>query len=102
MKLLLITERTDASIGLRLAGVQTVNVRNAEAAAAELNCARSDADMGVLMITPGMEKLCPDILAEIRSAGRPLLVTIPDSDNKNENTSVISDYIKNAIGIKID
>ena len=101
MKLTLITERTDASIGLRLAGVETINVRSTDAAAAQLNKAVNDADMGVLMITPGVEKLCPEIIAEIRSAGKPLLVTIPDSDNRYENTNAISDYIQNAIGIKI-
>ena len=101
MKLLLITERMDASIGLRLAGVQTVNVRSFEAAQSQLNEAFNDADMGVLMITPGIEKLCPEKVSEIRSAGRPLLVTIPDSDNRYENTNAISDYVQNAIGIKI-
>ena len=101
MKIKLITERTDASIGLRLAGVESVCVRNSAAAAEQLDIARNDADMGVLMFTPGVEKLCPDMIAEIRSAGRPLLVTVPDSDGRHESANVISDYIQNAIGIKI-
>lgn len=102
MKLLLITQRTDASIGLRLAGVETVCVRSSDALRSQLKKACEDADVGVLMITPGVEELCPETVSEIRNAGRPLLVSVPDSDNISVDSNIISDYIQNAIGIKLD
>jgi vacuolar-type H+-ATPase subunit F/Vma7 len=102
MRTVLVTERTDASIGLRLAGIETSCVKSAEAAAAELEKVRSDANTGVLLITPGIEKLCPDIVGEIRVSGRPLLVLVPDSDRGLGDSNAISEYIQNAIGIKLD
>ncbi len=102
MKTVLITERTDASIGLRLAGIETICVKNIKAAESELTGAAADGNIGVLLITPGIEKMCPVIINDIRERGRPLLVGIPDADGKNESSNAISEYIQNAIGIHLD
>ncbi len=101
MKLLLITERTDASIGFRLAGVETVCVRHTDDAEEQLRRAAEDPDTGVLMITPGIEKMCPDTVSAVRKAGRPLIVSVPDSDSPSQNSDAIGEYIRNAIGIKL-
>lgn len=102
MKMLLITDSTDASIGMRLAGVETALVRNKRDAEAEFNRALEDEDLGLLLITSGIEKLCKEKISEIKQAGRPLISTIPDSEKSSGVGSAITDYIANAIGIKID
>lgn len=102
MKMLLITDRTDAMIGLRLAGVETALVRNKEDAEAEFLKASNDKDLGILLITSGIEKMCSETVAAIRQNGRPLISTVPDSDKSSGVGSAITDYIANAIGIKID
>ncbi len=100
MKTVLITERTDASIGLRLAGIESVCTRSAEKAAAALEEISRDENVGVLLITPGIDQMCPELTAEIRAKGRPLIVSVPDG--RHENTNAIKEYIQNAIGIKLD
>ncbi|MBE6827812.1 MAG: hypothetical protein E7514_04245 [Ruminococcaceae bacterium] len=98
----LITERTDASIGLRLAGVQTTVARNSEQAQKALDNISLDGNTGILLITSGIEKLCPDTVREIKKTGRPILVTVPDADTGFASSGAISDYVRDAIGISID
>ena len=102
MKIRLITERTDASIGLRLAGIETVCRRDADSLNAALAEAAADAQLGVILITPGVERLCGETVSQLRSRGMPVLLSVPDSDSSFESTGIISDYVENAIGIKID
>ena len=101
MKILLITERTDSSIGMRLAGVETALVRDSESAEKEIAKAVADSDIGLILITDGIEKLCCDTIADIKKKGKPLLVGIPDSDKGFTSSNAVSDYVKNAIGINI-
>lgn len=102
MKIKLLTSRTDASIGLRLAGVETVLVRTADQAVQAIEELRSQQDTGLLLITAEMENWCSEQLAAIRRQGRPLVTSVPDSKNGFNQSDTISDYIKNAIGIQID
>lgn len=100
--MLLITDRTDAMIGMRLAGVETALVRDKQSAEAEFEKALSDGDIAILLITSGIEKMCSEKVNEIRQAGNPLISTVPDSDKSSGIGSAITDYIANAIGIKLD
>ena len=102
MKTVLITENTDASIGLRLAGVQTVCKHRPQSLERELNNVIAQDDTAILLITPGVEQLCPETVSQIRRLGKPLLVTVPDSEKGFDNTGIISEYVQNAIGIKLD
>ncbi|MBQ5994713.1 MAG: V-type ATP synthase subunit F [Clostridia bacterium] len=101
MKILLITDSTDASIGMRLAGVETVVVRNAQSAEAALKKAVLADDIALLMITDGVDKLCGEQINEVKKQGRPLIVTVPDSDKGFASSGAVSEYVKNAIGINI-
>lgn len=100
--MLLITDRNDAMIGLRLAGVETVLVRDKENAEAQLDTACRNEDIAVLLVTQGIEKMCCDKLLALRQVGKPLISTVPDSDKASSVGGAITDYIANAIGIKID
>lgn len=89
-------------IGLRLAGVETALVRDKAAAEDAFDRALSDENIAILLITSGIEKLCREKADAVRQAGRPLISTVPDSDKASGISSAITDYIANAIGIKID
>lgn len=102
MKILLITDRTDAAIGLRLAGVETALARNKADAEKEFDRALSDSSIAILLITSGIEKMCKEKADAVRQAGKPLISTVPDSDKASGISNAITDYIANAIGIKID
>ena len=51
MKMLLITDSPDAIIGMRLAGVDTVRVKNPEAAQKAIKKVYSDSEIGIVFIT---------------------------------------------------
>ena len=102
MKILLITDRTDAAIGLRLAGAETALVRNKADAEKAFDRALNDESVAILLITSEIEKMCKEKADAVRQAGRPLLSTVPDSDKASSISSAITDYIANAIGLKLD
>lgn len=100
--MLLITDRTDAMIGMRLAGVETALARDKASAEAAFEKASGADDIAILLVTSGIEKMCRETVNRIRQAGKPLISTIPDSDKPSGTGSAITDYIANAIGIKLD
>lgn len=58
-------------------------------------------DIGILLITAGVAELCPETVKKLKQGNRPLLVTIPDGDGNGRNRDSITEYIRDAIGIKI-
>lgn len=100
MKLFLISDNTDAMIGMRLAGIEGVRATDPESAERAFAQALANEEIGVLLITPGVETLCPARVRELKRGIRPLVVTIPDSDGNAAGDSV-TDYIREAIGIQM-
>lgn len=102
MKIKLITDRNDTAIGMRLAGVDTTLVRDADTAQSELDKAKQQDDIGLLLITRNIEKMCHEAVLSIKQVGRPLLIEIPDADSDASSSGAITEYIREAIGIEID
>lgn len=100
MKLFIISDNTDAIIGMRLAGIEGVRATDSEAAERAFEKALANEEIGVLLITPGVEALCPARVRELKRGIRPLVVTVPDSDGNAAGDSV-TDYIREAIGIQM-
>ena len=90
MKYFVITDSTDTQVGLRLAGIEGVVVRDAEAAGQAIREASADPEIGVLLIAP--LKL---------TAQRPLVVEIPDRHSAGRAPDSITRYIRGAIGVKL-
>ena len=79
MKYFVITDSTDTQVGLRLAGVDGVVVREESAVREALRTALDDSSIGILLVTEQLATLCADQLAPIKMSGhRPLVVEIPD------------------------
>ena len=97
MKFFLISDNTDAMIGMRLAGIEAKRVTSRD----EAEKALSAEDIGILLITAGVAELCPETVKKLKQGNRPLLVTIPDGDGNGRNRDSITEYIRDAIGIKI-
>lgn len=100
MKLFLISDNTDAIIGMRLAGIEGLRAESAEEGEKALDRVLSDEEIAVLLITPGVEQLCPERLRQIKQGNRPLLVTVPDGEGNCSGDSVTA-YIRDAIGIQM-
>ena len=100
MRLFLISDKTDPVVGMRLAGVEGICIRSEEAER-EVEKALSAGDIGILLITAGVRRLCPELIADLKRRNRPLLAEIPDSENDTGSGSSITEYIQEAIGVKL-
>ncbi len=100
MKFFLLTDDVDAMIGMRLAGVEGKLVTNRESVLTEIERIKNE-DIGILLMTPNISALCRDLLVELKKQNRPLIVEIPDSDPTHSPADSVTDYIRDAIGVKI-
>lgn len=102
MKYFVITDSTDTQVGLRLAGIDGVVVREEEAVREAIRTALADPSIGVLLVTEELATLCADLLAPVKMTGHtPLVVEIPDRRSSGRAPDSITRYIREAIGVKI-
>ena len=101
MKYFVITDSTDTQVGLRLAGIEGVVVREEPLVRAATQNA-ADPDIAVLLITEKLAALCQDLIAPLKlTAQRPLVVEIPDRHSAGRAPDSITRYIREAIGVKL-
>lgn len=100
MKFFLLTDDTDSLIGMRLAGIEGRLVLSRDAALSEIERIKNT-DTGILLLTPSVSEMCRDILVELKKQNRPLIVEIPDSNPEHNPADSVTDYIRDAIGVKI-
>ena len=102
MKYFVITDSTDTQVGLRLAGMEGVVVREEFEVRRAIEQAAKDPEIGVLLITERLAALCADQIAPLKlTAQRPLVVEIPDRHSAGRSSDSITHYIREAIGVKI-
>ena len=100
MKYFVITDSTDTQVGLRLAGIEGVVVREEPLVRAAIQTAAADPDIAVLLITEKLAALCQDLIAPLKlTAQRPL--EIPDRHSAGRAPDSITRYIREAIGVKL-
>ena len=100
MKYFVITDSTDTQVGLRLAGIEGVVVREEPLVRAAIQTA--DPDIAVLLITEKLAALCQDLIAPLKlTAQRPLVEEIPDRHSAGRAPDSITRYIREAIGVKL-
>ncbi len=102
MKMFLISDNVDTYTGMRLAGVEGVVVHKEEELRAELEKVFSDKDTGIVLLTEKFGRDFPGIVNEVRMGRRlPLLVEIPDRHGTGRAKNFITDYVNQAIGLKL-
>lgn len=102
MKYFVITDSTDTQVGLRLAGVEGVVVREPSQVRDAILAAAADKEIGVLLITEKLAALCQDLIDPMKlTAQRPLVVEIPDRHSAGRAPDSITRYIREAIGVKL-
>lgn len=52
-------------------------------------------------MTAGAAALCPEAVEELKAGNRPVPVCIPDSDGRGAGGDTVTQYIREAIGIKL-
>lgn len=102
MKYFLISDNVDTYTGMRLAGIEGVVVHERHEVEETLKRCMNDPEIAIVLITEKLKKLCPELVYDIMLHRRDLLlVEIPDRHGFGRDRDSISDYIKNAIGLKI-
>ena len=96
MRYFLISNNVDTQTGFRLVGIEGVVVHTAEEVREALDHALSTPDIGVMV------PLCQDWVSDIKlRMHSPLLVEIPDRHGTDRSPDSITQYVREAIGIKI-
>ena len=102
MRFFLVSDNKDTLVGMRLAGIPGVVVHAPEDTQAALEKAIEDDNIGIVLITEKLVKLCPELVSQLKeSHEKPLLVEIPDRHGSGRGKDSITRYVREAIGIKI-
>lgn len=101
MRFYLISDNVDTSVGLRLAGIEGEIVQDQNGVKAALDKAMNDKEIGIVLITTKLYKLCPEYISDIKSRiSVPIITEIPDRHGSS-GTSLLADAVRDAVGIKI-
>ena len=102
MRMFLISDNVDTLTGMRLAGIDGVDVHEKQEIKQELDEVLSQKDIGNILITEKLGKEIPEIVDDINLYRTfPLLLEIPDRHGSGRRPDFITAYINEAIGIKI-
>jgi V/A-type H+-transporting ATPase subunit F len=102
MKLFLISDNVDTYTGMRLAGIEGVVVHEKQELRDALDLAFSDSQIGIVLLTEKFGREFPDIIDDVKLNRRlPLIVEIPDRHGTGRKPNFITDYVNEAIGIKL-
>ena len=102
MKIYCICDNTDTRTGLRLTGIDGTIAQTSDELKETLDFVLKDKDIGILLINEKLAKTFPTVIAELKLARYlPLVVEIPDRHGSGRSPEFISDYIRDAIGVKL-
>jgi len=100
VKFFVISDNVDTQLGMRLTGIEGVVVHEAPEVEAALQNAYSDSEIGVILMTQKLIRLCESTVFDYKLRHkRPLIVEIPDRHATSHISETISRYIQEAVGI---
>lgn len=102
MKLFLISDNRDTYTGMRLAGVEGVVVHERGEVEDAIAQVLADDGIGIVLVTEMLGQQFPELFDEIKQNRRlPLMVEIPDRHGTGRKENFITDYVSEAIGLKL-
>ncbi len=102
MKMYLISDNRDTYTGMRLAGVEGVIVHERQELKESLERVFQDKEIGIVLLTEKFGREFPDLIDDVKLNRRlPLLIEIPDRHGTGRNANFITDYVSEAIGLKL-
>ena len=102
MRMYLISDNVDTYTGMRLAGVDGVVIHSKKHLKQQLDKAIADKTIGVILITEKFSREFPEIIDDVKLNRRlPLIVEIPDRHGTGRKPNFITDYVNEAIGLKL-
>ena len=102
MKMFLTSDNVDTYTGMRLAGVDGVDVHEREELYEAHQNVLKDKTVGIVLLTEKFGKEFPDLIDEFRLERKmPLLVEIPGRHGTGRRKDFITSYMTEAIGLKL-
>lgn len=102
MKMYLISDNIDTLTGMRLAGVEGSVVHEKAELKKELDKVLADKEIGIVLLTEKFGREFPDIIDDVKLNRKlPLIVEIPDRHGTGRKPNFITDYVNEAIGLKL-
>lgn len=102
MKFYCISDNIDTQIGMRLVGIEGTVVHQPDEVREALKKATSDEEIGIILISEKLMPLCPEEIYNLKLNRKyPLIVEIPDRHGNTKIGDHITDYVREAIGVKI-
>ncbi len=102
MRMFLISDNVDTYVGMRLAGVEGVVIHSKKHLKEQLTRAVNDKTIGIVLITENFARQFPEIIDDVKFNRRlPLIVEIPDRHGTGRKPDFITNYVNEAIGLKL-
>ena len=102
MKMYLISDNRDTYTGMRLVGVEGVVVHERQELKEALEAVFQDKEIGIVLLTEKFGREFPDLIDDSNLNRRlPLLIEIPDRHGTGRKENFITDYVSEAIGLKL-
>ena len=102
MKMYLISDNKDTYTGMRLAGVEGVVVHERQELKEALETVFQNKEVGIVLLTEKFGREFPDLIDDVKLNRRlHLLIEIPDRHGTGRKENFITDYVSEAIGLKL-
>lgn len=102
MQIYVISDNHDTKMGMRLCGIDGIVVHEREEFCKVLAETVNNREIGIILVTEKLVKLAPDYVSSLKlSKSLPLIVEIPDRHGPGRTKDAISNYISQAIGVKL-
>jgi len=101
MKSIVITNQKDTIVGLRLAGIEGILVKDETEVMAHIDTLIKDDSIATIMITQKLFEENHDAIFEIKlKLKEKMIIKIPGFNEKMQESS-ISDHIRDSVGLKL-
>lgn len=102
MKSFLLSDNHDTWVGMRLAGIDGVVLHTREEVIDVMKAAMIDPDIGIILLTEKIVDLAyEEVMVYKMKYKKPLIVEIPDRHGTQRGSDVITNYIRESVGIRI-
>ncbi|ADZ83088.1 V-type ATP synthase subunit F [Cellulosilyticum sp. ST5] len=102
MKSFLISDNHDTLVGMRLAGIDGIVLHQREEVLESLKAAMSNPDIGIIILTEKIVDLAHDEIMTYKiKYKKPLIIEIPDRHGTTRGSDVITNYVRESVGIRI-
>ena len=96
MRMYLISDNIDTYTGMRLSGVDGVVVHEREELEEALSFVTGQPDIGIVLLTEKLGRDFPELVNDLKLSRR-----TPDRHGSGRSKNFITDYVSQAIGLKL-